>query len=265
MGISSSKVDQLTSEGNHEPTISDVFAVRLLLSSSPASLPVEIIDVILDHGAYWPHSTVEVKEIDVVSGGDDVEDKVYLRTLPLAYPKTEGSHVASAGQYPIHRPPRGSNEEEYPRRGQHPCRRIVFELLSRDQGWSSDRAYHKTYAHSWTWFDVSVERASESDSGGVADQVEHGLHPKDTHLQRNVHAKREFTRHVIVWDWQDTVEEGSLEAMVANEQGRGWRSMDGQLVRSLECGDRLVLWMHARFGGWRCIAESAKVTVYWAV
>jgi len=118
----------------------------------------------------------------------------------------------------------------------HPCRRIVFELLSHDQGSSWDRAYHGTYAHSWTWVDVN--------------------------LQRNVHADSQSKRHVVAWEWQDTVEEGSVRVLEAENLGRVWRSLDGELIRGLQYGDRIVLWMHARFPGWACYLSEARVTVY---
>lgn len=41
---------------------------------------------------------------------------------------------------------------------EHPCRKIVFSMRSRDQGWSGDRANHGTYKASWTWFDAGLER-----------------------------------------------------------------------------------------------------------
>jgi len=30
----------------------------------------------------------------------------------------------------------------------------------------------------------------------------------------------------------------------------------------LEAGDRLGVWMYARFGAWACIAESAEIEVW---
>jgi len=133
----------------------------------------------------------------------------------------------------------GGDERKGTARGMHPCRRIVFELLSHDQGSSWDRAYHGTYAHSWTWVDVN--------------------------LQRNVHADSQSKRHVVAWEWQDTVEEGSVRVLEAENLGRVWRSLDGELIRGLQYGDRIVLWMHARFPGWACYLSEARVTVYWAV
>ena len=44
-------------------------------------------------------------------------------------------------------------------RFEHPCRKIVFTIKSRDQGWASqDARYHSTYQRSWTWFDVGLEQ-----------------------------------------------------------------------------------------------------------
>lgn len=44
-------------------------------------------------------------------------------------------------------------------RFENPCRKIVFTIKSRDQGWGSERRpHHGIYEHSWSWFDVGLER-----------------------------------------------------------------------------------------------------------
>jgi len=87
-----------------------------------------------------------------------------------------------------------------------------------------------------------------------------------THIQRNVHAGQEFRTHIVEWHYLDSIEEGSAEAMEAdNDKGRGWQSLDGSFVRSLKEGDCITLWMRARFPGWRCLGKKAKIDVYWAV
>jgi hypothetical protein len=43
-------------------------------------------------------------------------------------------------------------------RYQYPCRKVVFTIKSKDQGWGSDRRPHDgLYEHSWSWFDVGLE------------------------------------------------------------------------------------------------------------
>lgn len=44
-------------------------------------------------------------------------------------------------------------------RGEHPCRKIVFTIKSRDQGWGGG-AHRGTYNDSFTWFDMGLEKVS---------------------------------------------------------------------------------------------------------
>jgi hypothetical protein len=44
-------------------------------------------------------------------------------------------------------------------RGEHPCRKIVFTIKSKDQGWGGG-AGRGTYKESFTWFDTGLERVS---------------------------------------------------------------------------------------------------------
>ncbi|KAF6840608.1 ankyrin repeat protein [Colletotrichum plurivorum] len=82
-------------------------------------------------------------------------------------------------------------------------RKITFNILSHDQGWdSSPRQDHGTYQGSHTWFEVGVMPADPSSSADVARHC----------IQRNVHAKRESTRHVVSWDCE-TVSPGLREWM----------------------------------------------------
>ncbi len=40
----------------------------------------------------------------------------------------------------------------------HPCRKIVFDIVSKDQGWGGGRGDQGTFHDSFTWFDVGLER-----------------------------------------------------------------------------------------------------------
>lgn len=41
---------------------------------------------------------------------------------------------------------------------EHPVRKIVFDIESRDQGWTSHGGHPGTYEGSHTWFDAGLER-----------------------------------------------------------------------------------------------------------
>jgi hypothetical protein len=92
-------------------------------------------------------------------------------------------------------------------------------------------------------------------------------------LQRNVQAKRETTEHVIEWRWDDDYDgEGGGEDLAdagwgpqLKAEGRGERSADGKFVRTLERGDCVTLWAHARFPGWANTVVGAKVQVFFKI
>jgi hypothetical protein len=48
-------------------------------------------------------------------------------------------------------------------RGDHPCRKIVFTIRSRDQGWADTHEFCGTYEGSYTWFDVGLEKIQAVD------------------------------------------------------------------------------------------------------
>lgn len=52
---------------------------------------------------------------------------------------------------------------------EHPCRKIVFTMKSRDQGWGGHHQDKGTYRGSWTWFEAGKERFDKN-----------ATHPKDT-------------------------------------------------------------------------------------
>lgn len=52
-------------------------------------------------------------------------------------------------------------EERSKTRGEHPCRKIVFTIRSRDQGWGGGGPSEETpYKDSFTWFDYGLEKVS---------------------------------------------------------------------------------------------------------
>jgi hypothetical protein len=93
-------------------------------------LPLELIDEILDFAEYWPVaefcSTLQVTARAETVNGQNVSI-LYLRTLPLP------------GRF---RPEDGADPElidNYDLRGPYPIRKVVFRLVSKDQGWSTNQ------------------------------------------------------------------------------------------------------------------------------
>ncbi len=53
--------------------------------------------------------------------------------------------------------------EETQIRGEYPCRKLVFRLVSHDQGWGGGSSDRGTYKGSFTWFDVGKESIHTSE------------------------------------------------------------------------------------------------------
>lgn len=51
-----------------------------------------------------------------------------------------------------------------PRTLANPCRKIVFTIESRDQGWGGEPEHRETYRGSWTWFEAGIERLEKDSS-----------------------------------------------------------------------------------------------------
>jgi hypothetical protein len=108
-----------------------------------------------------------------------------LRSLPLGYPPEEAENDLSVTTDDYCNPtlppkPRildSSNisksttktvlkrwaSRSFPR-GKHPCRKVVFTIKSKDQGWGGDAAHRGSYKGSYTWFDAGLERLEAIDT-----------------------------------------------------------------------------------------------------
>ncbi|KAI6160981.1 hypothetical protein EDD17DRAFT_1482318 [Pisolithus thermaeus] len=257
------------STGRYLPTAQDILTVRSYFLLLKTPLCYELVDIILDEACYWAHSAVEV-EYPVCANLSNGKDRMYLRTLPLAIPGTEGDFVFSPQDIKDIRlgaGPEWSNLSVYTRL--HPCRRIVFELWSHDQGWSSNNPNDcGTYRESYTWWDASVETAQPEITGNTEISWPSSLRrpplPNERSLQRNLHAVEETQHHTVEWSYADTVPSTTDQQDLYN-RGRGPLSADGRFVRNLKVGDCIALWASARFPGWEMHAEKAKISVYWAI
>jgi hypothetical protein len=57
-------------------------------------------------------------------------------------------------------------------RGDHPCRKVVFTIKSRDQGWADTREFCGTYKGSYTWFDVGLEKLQAIDKNMCTHEIQ---------------------------------------------------------------------------------------------
>ncbi|KAI3327006.1 hypothetical protein HD806DRAFT_485720 [Xylariaceae sp. AK1471] len=155
----------------HYPTPKDCAMVKGILAKA-ANFPPELADIVMDFAEYWACSvasidySVTANQNHAIHGGRSDENQMLLRTEPLGlttwHSNDEELWHAEAPACKI--------EEEYPRKElerfvegppstlEHPFRKIIFDIVSRDQGWSHEPDTHHTYRSSWTWFDAGIDR-----------------------------------------------------------------------------------------------------------
>lgn len=108
-----------------------------------------------------------------------------------------------------------------------PVREIQISIWSHDQGFSDYREHHGTFDHSWTWFELGVEKPS-----GQKDIVE-------DRVAVNVHASDKFRCHQVLY--------------------RGTRS---GWVHDLGIGDKISIIPEAKFSGWRNVVREASIEIH---
>lgn len=180
------------------PSMASVISLRRYLSLT-RDLPNEIIDIILDLAEYWPHTSSILDMTTRVYSGhmcygsyparprqklgrllstpesrrEWKEDGFLIRTPPLGWrcigdadlsnrceskpPSTPPPKAKSKPLIPTPRPPTW-----LPPRGLHPARRVVFEILSREERLENPHRQGSTfcYANSKTSFDATIDTIS---------------------------------------------------------------------------------------------------------
>lgn len=162
-------MDQSPSQSNatqptYQPGIADILAVKNLFYETSSPLPIELVDVIMDMAEYWAHSSVTLRWSDTVPGlrrdgggstEEEVENKMYMRMPPLGmYYCPEDDLILERQKYGYNTTladlegldgirqlfgESASSDERKKKewanpRGEHPCRKIVFDISSHDQG-----------------------------------------------------------------------------------------------------------------------------------
>ncbi|KAI4173420.1 MAG: hypothetical protein LQ343_002953 [Gyalolechia ehrenbergii] len=170
------------------PSMAVVISVKRLLLG--LKLPLEIVDLILDHAEFWPHTTCTTQYRTVVYS--DSKSGLWVRdwrSLPFSMdhgPIPENYRIMPKNAFLLRTHPLGLQARDptiavkssivarwkqklrkdrrrksstgptwLPPRGLHPCRKIVFEILSHQEAMDFTEPW---YGDSPTWLDVSVER-----------------------------------------------------------------------------------------------------------
>ncbi|KAI1408241.1 hypothetical protein F5Y13DRAFT_172908 [Hypoxylon sp. FL1857] len=304
-----------TLTSSYEARPDDIVEVKRILSKA-RNLPPELVDIILDYAEYWACSATVIDYTNhprnhiSILGARPGQDQFLVRTEPLGLTKWSPS---SQDLWRVESAPK-QLEREYTQSDlerliegpistlEHPFRKVVFDIVSCDQGWSSDRQNHGTYRGSFTWFDAGLERfdkdnncppecpdrrtsdnSSETtdiptcairpvwprvvpnEGGASGMRYHHELLPDSNHLiQRNLHAEKNFQHHHVEWSWEDDVDPESLAAETSEENGRGTGTGNGEFVKNLRYGDIITVWGRSRFPGWSNNVQRCEIKVYWA-
>ncbi|CZS91734.1 uncharacterized protein RAG0_02257 [Rhynchosporium agropyri] len=315
----------------YTPSVEDVISTKETLFKN-FKLPIELIDTIIDFAEYYPCTSMcrIGGELHVRSGGsgssESTEDRFLLRSLPLGY-VTDKSYPNTCSMdggyrsYPNIPASPWRNHDSLPSditedmkkqwatksqmRGENSCRKIVFTIISHDQGWGGASEHKGTFKGSFTWFDVGKEKihlstVSDTIPGTDAfptllleygstsrrenrplactvetispkvhpnspNRFEHPLLPTLDCLQKNRTSKKKAEEYKIVWSCHDGIDPDSLGGKALEEQGRGRNTANGQFVRDMRVGDIVTVWGKARFPGWVNMIEKVQIDVYWAV
>jgi len=243
------------------PSYADVCQVRALLKT--LNLPTELVLQILDHAHYYPQHTFFTSP------------EQPKRAMPVGRSSSHAVLCLDASIF------NNATADPIRKGGEIPkIRSIAFEIVSHDQGWTSERT-ERTYATS-SWLEVSILRTDGGDLSRVPSPQfvhEHFSDPSQFHdsvrsrgwylvkrpqeaeqgpqggegdmawyLQGNrVAAKK--GRYYVAW-----ARDGDNEGNEGAGAGEGF-------LRELRDKDRMLIWARAKWAGWQCLVESVKVTV----
>ncbi|KAL3418845.1 hypothetical protein PVAG01_09067 [Phlyctema vagabunda] len=166
------------------PSVADVLKVKQYFIDR-AALPIELIDTILDHAEYWPCTSTSTSGRAMASGryahrnATSNENKFLLRSFPLGFSPSSSHYQISKpdlNEYASKQPSPWPDSKEVPQNAteellenwktrtsattEHPCRKIVFTIKSRDQGAAGEFGTQGTYNHSYSWFEAGLEKVS---------------------------------------------------------------------------------------------------------
>jgi ankyrin repeat protein len=207
-----------------------------LKKASRDKLPHSLIANILDLAQYWVEKKTERYESQHATNFDG-DTVVYLRSPPIV-----GN---------LH----------------HPVRRIEYEVISHDQGFSNDYHVHGTYDSSYTWFDASRE-CGPGPFQGSASRI---LGPI---IFRNVHARDNWHIHRVTWCCVTGARttrvvpnentNGEMEETVTTVQfdHRNPRPEPVKWIAEINPGERLIMTAMAQFPGWVNYIQRAQIVVY---
>ncbi|RYN32998.1 hypothetical protein AA0113_g2267 [Alternaria arborescens] len=253
--------------GPFTPTYADVCHARALLKT--LKLPTELVLSILEHAQYWPIAEFSQNGREVHANASASANSSSAAALCLE------AEIFSASV--VERIHLGGETVK--------IKRITFDVMSRDQGWTSEDTQGTFSTSSWlevsilrdasninsrlptprlvnTWLSSPMdyhtnmvgrgwslvkrpESALQGPQGGEGDYA--------WYLQGN-RVMASGQEYHVAWE-----EHGLSEV---NEGNEGAGSGEG-FLNALRQGDRVLVWARAKYPGWRCIVDNVNVTVHY--
>ena len=290
---SEQSLDQATVEFDISkfPTMSTIIWLKTVLIKR---LPLELVELVLDHAEYWPHTTTVKPKLGLVhtpvkwrctssdilsSSWPSPESKAMQQVLGFTLyspPLASESSLTRAGTLKkgLRRLVLKDQELSLPPRGQHPARMIVFEAVSQRYDIQTGK-----------FCDVGIIREDDqlleqdmSEAGGQRrnssvfsafrsnTRPSKSAKPDKTHqlvAQRDCWfspgAKAEG-KYVIKWRYDEDLEDG-----VEKPKDEEVVPTTAEFVRKLKVGDTIGLWAPVVRGNCVYRIEEVRVHVFWAV
>ncbi|KAI8939550.1 hypothetical protein NX059_003319 [Plenodomus lindquistii] len=243
-------------------TCEQVFQARALLKS--LGLPTELVLVILDYAEYWPFYE-------------------YSGDIPRELKATARPGIACAANIcfetaifnnPVY--------EDIVKSGERcTIKRVEFDVVSRDQGWTSENTEGTFATTSWTEVSIMRDTTGQADRSPPLNTARARIHrPEDYHewliergtgwelVQRPESASMgaQGGEGPFAWYLQgNRVAADNTEYHIVwtehESQGNEGSGTGEGFLRALRAGDRILMWARAKYPGWQCHVDHVRITV----
>jgi hypothetical protein len=245
---------------------------------------MELIDRIIDDASYWASSSIYMEHppVSIRKDGKKEEHLMYLRTLPVGIPGTEGDFslveedFEDGGAAWTKKLQVGCPED--PPTRSRPCRKIEFQLWCHNH---LAARYPQTFSDSFMWFDVIIEKLQtpvfthdivEWPAHFFFDEIDPDTARPFLHSDRmfeKMVALSQTEKHRIIWHFRDSCNSATatnwnfLNSSFDKDLARA--AYAAGLVRDMQPGDSIAVRARSRFPDSESLVQKAKIIVYWAV
>ena len=276
------------------PSVGTIIWVKSILIKR---LPLELVELVLDHAEYWPHTTTVRPKLSLVHTPvkwRDTSSEIHSSS----WPSPESKAMDQVLGYTLYSPPLASDssltraatlrkglrrlvlkdaESSLPPRGQHPARMIVFETVSQ-----------RFDVHTGKFGDVGITReadplleqdAPEADGQRRNSSVFSSFRsntkpskpakPARSEKTHQLVAQRECWlspgakaegKYVIKWRYDEDLEDGAMKS--SDEK---ILPTTADFIRKLKVGDSIGLWAPVVRGNCVYKIDEVRMHVFWAV